>query len=62
MAVDAQLKGFLIRAGDDALDCESWLVSMGTLLVGKPPDGWHDCDVEQLRVALGFMSRKFLCA
>lgn len=59
VAVDIQLKAFLLRASDEDLGREEWLVSLGTLLAGKPPDSWHDRDIEQMRLALGLVCRRF---
>lgn len=59
VAVDAQLKAFLIRAGDAEARREEWLVSIGTLLAGKPPEFWHDRDIDQMRLTLGLICRRF---
>lgn len=58
-AVDTQLKGFLVRSADKSLDREGYLVSLATMLVGRPPQGWHDRDLDQLRVASAMVARKF---
>lgn len=59
-AVDPQLKAFLLRAIEHDLSREEWLVSMGTLLAAKPPSAWYDRDLEQLRLNLGLVCRRFL--
>jgi hypothetical protein len=59
VAVETQLKGFLVRSSDDSLDREGYLVSLATMLVGKPPENWHDRDLDQLRVASALIARKF---
>jgi hypothetical protein len=59
VAVDPQLKAFLLRARDEDMPRDEWLVSVGTLLGGKPPDSWHDRDVDQMRLTLGHICRRF---
>lgn len=59
VAVDAQLKAFLIRAAEQDMRREEWLVSLGTLLAGKPPDAWYDRDIDQMRLNLGLICRRF---
>jgi Fe-S cluster biosynthesis and repair protein YggX len=59
VAVETQLKGFLVRSADESLDREGYLVSLATMLVGKPPESWHDRDLDQLRVASALIARKF---
>lgn len=59
VAVDAQLKAFLMRASDEDARREEWLVSIGTLLGGKPPEFWHDRDLDQMRLTLGLICRRF---
>ena len=59
VAVETQLKGFLVRSSDESLDREGYLVSLATMLVGKPPESWHDRDLDQLRVASALIARKF---
>jgi hypothetical protein len=59
VAVDTQLKAFLLRAGEEDMPRDEWLVSVGTLLGGKPPNAWHDRDVDQMRLTLGHICRRF---
>jgi hypothetical protein len=59
MAVETQLKGFLIRAADDGLDRDAWLESVSTLLGGRPPASWHDRDREAFAINLAQVSRRF---
>jgi hypothetical protein len=59
VAVEPQLKAFLLRASDEELGRDEWLVSLGTLLGNKPPESWHDRDIEQMRLALGLVCRRF---
>jgi hypothetical protein len=59
MAVETQLKGFLIRVADDAIDHDAWVESIGTLLGGRPPATWHDRDSEAFAINLAQVSRRF---
>jgi hypothetical protein len=59
IAADQQLKTFLVRASDEAMDMNAWTVSVGTLLGGRPPDSWSDSDLQRLSVNLVLTSRKF---
>lgn len=43
---DAGLRAFLLRLADQETDDIAWIVSLATLLGGKPPESWHDNDVE----------------
>ncbi len=58
-AVDPQLKAFLLRVNGDIARREDWLVSVGTLLGGKPPATWNDRDIDEARVTLGSICRRF---
>lgn len=58
-AVDPQLKAFLIRATSADLPRQEWLVSMGTLLAGKPPESWHDRDIAQMERAIDAIQPRF---
>jgi hypothetical protein len=59
LAVEPRLKGFVIRAIDDGIELEEWLVSLATYLASKPPAEWVDADVEQFQVQLALVGRKF---
>jgi hypothetical protein len=59
LAVEARLKGFVIRAIDDGAEHEEWLVSLATYLASKPPAEWLDSDSEQFQVQLALVMRKF---
>ncbi|MCY2958539.1 MAG: hypothetical protein NTY35_00070 [Planctomycetota bacterium] len=54
---DVGLKAFLLRLAEPSLGDHEWLVSMGTLLAGKPPASWHDQDLERARVQLVRLSQ-----
>lgn len=58
-AVDPQLKAFLIRATIADVPRREWLVSVGTLLGGKPPESWNDRDIEQMCRELGSICQRF---
>jgi hypothetical protein len=49
----------VIRAIDDGLEHEEWLISLATYLASKPPAEWVDTDSEHFQVQLALMSRKF---
>lgn len=53
--VETQLKGFLMRAAADGMARDEWLTSIATLLGGKPPDLWHDRDLDEMRLNLGIV-------
>lgn len=59
VTADAKLKGFLVRAADDALETEQWLVSLGTLLGRKPPESWQDHDIDTALLELKLLTRRF---
>lgn len=59
VAGDVTLKAFLIRATDEDMPRDEWLVSLGTLLGGKPPESWHDQDIDQARLAVAQVARRF---
>jgi hypothetical protein len=54
---DVGLKAFLLRLAEPSLGDQEWLVSLGTLLAGKPPASWHDQDFERARVQLERLSQ-----
>jgi hypothetical protein len=59
VAADTRLKGFLVRLADEALDFDDWVVSLATLLGGKPPESWRDEDVQQMHLNLELVARRF---
>ena len=59
---DLSLKAFVMRLADDTLPLRDWIVSVGTLLGGKPPERWYDSDVDQMRLTLGGLVRRFRSA
>ena len=52
LAVETELKAFLLRVSDERLDREEWLASVATVLAGRPPETWHDVDLERARIGL----------
>jgi hypothetical protein len=59
LAVEPLLRGFLVRANDEGLEQEDWLVSLATYLASKPPAEWADRDQDQFNVQLAVVSRRF---
>ena len=57
--LDAHLKGFVIRAANDALEREDLLVSLATQVANKPPAEWLDADADQFEVKLSQLARRF---
>jgi hypothetical protein len=59
LAVEPLLRGFLVRADDETLEHEEWIVSLATYLASRPPGEWFDRDREQFNLQLGVVSRRF---
>ena len=59
IAVEVQLKQFLVRICDEKLDSTSWLEAIGAALAGKPPKSWIDSDTDRFIGNLTDLSRKF---
>jgi len=59
MAVDIQLKQFLVRICDEKLDTDNWLEAIGATLAGKPPKSWADSDTDRFKTNLSDLARKF---
>jgi hypothetical protein len=59
LAVEPLLRGFLVRATDEGLEHEEWLVSLATYLASKPPSEWSDRDQDQFNVQLAVVARRF---
>jgi hypothetical protein len=59
LALDDQLKSFLLRATDDRLEIKGWIESVATVLVSKPPKTWTDRDRAVFEVNLREMARKY---
>ncbi|MBX3399558.1 MAG: hypothetical protein KF873_12515 [Gemmataceae bacterium] len=59
VAVDTKLKAFLLRVSDEGVEDTTWLESVATLLVGKPPVHWDDQDRARFEVQLAATARTF---
>lgn len=59
---DPRLKSFLQRTLDDGLEHHEWLISVATLLTGKPPDAWTDLDAQRCQGAIQEIGRQFQLA
>ncbi|MDW8244772.1 MAG: hypothetical protein RMJ88_16310, partial [Thermogemmata sp.] len=59
LAIDAKLKAFLVRAADNTAEDTTWLESIATLLVGKPPTIWDDQDRARFELQLAVTARTF---
>jgi hypothetical protein len=53
------LRSFLLRTGDADLEDDAWVVSVATLLAGKPPESWNDADVAHANLKLAGLKRGF---
>lgn len=58
-AAEPKLKGFLMRVADEALGRDEWLVSIATLLGGKPPEYWRDPDRDIAAMSLAKIRQQF---
>lgn len=59
LALDDQLKSFLIRATDDRLEIKGWVESIATVLTSKPPQAWTDKDRALFDVNLRELTGKY---
>ena len=59
LAVGARLKSFLVRAADDTLGREDWIVSLATGLTQKPPIHWSDAERDVFGAELMKVGRMF---
>jgi hypothetical protein len=57
-AAEPRTKSFLKRASEENLGRKEWLVSLSTLLGGRPPDSWGDSDVDSFDFALATVARE----
>ncbi len=53
------LKGFVLRASDDALAPDDLVTSLLTQLANKPPPEWSDADEEHFQVRAAHVGRSF---
>ena len=59
VAIETQLKGFLIHLYSEGHDFTGWIESIGTFLAKKPPASWIDTDKAQFEINLSQLARKF---
>ena len=59
LVIEPQLKGFIIHLYNEGHDFTSWIESIGTFLVKKPPASWTDTDTAQFEINLSQIVRKF---
>jgi hypothetical protein len=59
LAIDARLKGFLMRAIDGDADDKTWVESIATLLANRPPTAWDDRDAARFEIELTAIARSF---
>jgi len=53
------LKAFCLRLADSQLGRDTWLESIGSLVIAKPPRRWHDRDVPRFEDALEELVSRF---
>ncbi len=59
VAIETQLKGFLIQVCSGGHDFTSWIEAIATYLAKKPPASWVDADKAQFEINLSELARKF---
>lgn len=59
VAIETQLKGFLINLCNEGHDFTSWIEALATFLAKKPPASWIDTDTAQFEINLSQLARKF---
>ena len=59
VAIEMDLKGFLVQVCSGGHDFNSWLEAIATYLAKKPPASWVDLDKAQFEVKLSQIARKF---
>ncbi len=59
VAIETQLKGFLIQVCSGGHDLTSWIEAIATFLAKKPPASWIDTDKAQFEINLSQLARKF---
>jgi hypothetical protein len=53
------LKAFSLRLADSNLPRDSWLESIGSLVLAKPPRRWHDSDIVRFEDSLAELVSRF---
>lgn len=56
---EVDLRTFLLRLGDRALDERAWVESLASTLVKKPPERWTDGDEAEFHHRLPQVARRF---
>jgi hypothetical protein len=56
---EAELRTFLLRLGDGALEERAWIESLASALVRKPPERWTDMDEAEFHHRLPQLARRF---
>ena len=59
VAIEIDLKGFLVQVCSGGHDHTSWLEAIATYLAKKPPSAWIDADKAQFEINLSQLARKF---
>jgi hypothetical protein len=59
VAVDPEMKAFVRRLNDGAVEDRQWLESLASLLAGRPTAVWHDEDRSRFAVVLSTRVRRF---
>lgn len=58
-AVAPKLKSFLMRALDESMPRDEWIVNLATLFANKPPEHWADSDRAVFDTELAIVQRSF---
>ena len=59
LAVETNLKGFLMQLCSEGHDFRGWVEAIGTYLLRKPPASWLDTDIAQFEINLSGLARRF---
>jgi hypothetical protein len=57
---DPELKGFILRLGDNALEYRSWLESLASHLTQRSAARWRDEDEDQFYIQLSILAKRML--
>lgn len=58
-AVAPKLRSFLMRALDESMPRDEWIVNLATLFANKPPEHWADSDRNVFDTELAIVQRSF---
>lgn len=56
---EPKLTGFAMRAADRTLARDKWIESVAASVIGRPPIGWNDKDLERFSNSLSTLARAF---